>query len=172
MSFKKEIDFLNKKNTMELKGSIGALTGEYRKALDELILVIKPLNEIQISQIVDVETKDPDCPSIQNILTHVIYAGYRYTYFMEKHIGLETNPPKRNVLQTSEQFIEGLNVMLNYCINFFVQNPNLKLVEHVNSKKIKVTWGQIYDIDQLMEHAVMHILRHRRQIEGFLKFII
>ncbi|MBK7639142.1 MAG: hypothetical protein IPJ22_03570 [Bacteroidetes bacterium] len=59
----------------------------------------------------------------------------RYTYFLAKDIGLETNPPKRNVLQTSEQFIEGLNVMLNYCINFFVQNPNLKLVEHVNSKK-------------------------------------
>lgn len=154
---------------MELKGSVGALMGEYRKALDELILVISPLGEQQICKIVDAETKDPDCRSIQNILTHVIYAGYRYTYFMEKHIGLETSPPKSKVLQTSEQFIEGLNNMLNHCIQFFVQNPNLKLVEHVNSKKIKVSWGQIYDIDQLMEHAVMHILRHRRQIEGFIK---
>ncbi|MGY0037018.1 hypothetical protein [Pedobacter sp. NJ-S-72] len=33
--------------------------------------------------------------------------------------------------------------------------------------KIMTGWGQLYDIEQLMEHAIVHILRHRRQIERF-----
>ena len=35
-------------------------------------------------------------------------------------------------------------------------------------KKILVRWGQLYDVEQLFEHAIVHILRHRRQIERFL----
>ena len=35
-------------------------------------------------------------------------------------------------------------------------------------KKIVVKWGQTYDPEQLFEHAIVHILRHRRQIERFL----
>ena len=27
--------------------------------------------------------------------------------------------------------------------------------------------GQSYDAEQLLEHAIVHILRHRRQIEKF-----
>jgi len=30
-----------------------------------------------------------------------------------------------------------------------------------------VRWGPQYDLEQLLEHAVVHILRHRRQIEKF-----
>jgi hypothetical protein len=29
-------------------------------------------------------------------------------------------------------------------------------------------WGQVYDFEQFMEHAIVHVLRHRRQIERFL----
>ena len=30
-------------------------------------------------------------------------------------------------------------------------------------------WGVRYDLEQLLEHAVVHILRHRRQIEKFIQ---
>ena len=35
------------------------------------------------------------------------------------------------------------------------------------SEKIHSPWGVVYDVEQLMEHAIVHILRHRRQIEKF-----
>ena len=35
-------------------------------------------------------------------------------------------------------------------------------------KKIITSWGQRYDIDQLLEHAIVHVLKHRRQIERFI----
>jgi len=34
--------------------------------------------------------------------------------------------------------------------------------------KIDAPWGAHYDMEQLLEHAIVHILRHRRQIERFL----
>jgi hypothetical protein len=33
-------------------------------------------------------------------------------------------------------------------------------------------WGQHYDIEQMMEHAIVHVLRHRRQVEKFVEKII
>ena len=34
---------------------------------------------------------------------------------------------------------------------------------------IDSSWGVRYDLEQLLEHAIVHILRHRRQIERLLQ---
>jgi hypothetical protein len=39
--------------------------------------------------------------------------------------------------------------------------------EEIMKVKMIVRWGTQYDLEQLLEHAVVHILRHRRQIEKF-----
>ncbi len=44
-----------------------------------------------------------------------------------------------------------------------IQDPELRQLD--NSLKIKTGWGQLYDIEQMMEHAIVHILRHKKQIE-------
>lgn len=46
------------------------------------------------------------------------------------------------------------------------------LEQSEGSLKILTGWGQRYDIEQLMEHAIVHVLRNQRlipkiQIEGF-----
>ena len=43
----------------------------------------------------------------------------------------------------------------------------MELEQPDNSLKIKSGWGQSYDIEQMTEHAIVHVLRHRRQIEKF-----
>ena len=40
--------------------------------------VIKTISETQLLTIVDKETKEKDCESIQSIFTHVVKAGYHY----------------------------------------------------------------------------------------------
>ena len=50
----------------------------------------------------------------------------------------------------------------------FDDYPNVKLEEYDTDKKMRVSWGQLYDVEQIFEHAIVHILRHRRQIERFL----
>lgn len=153
----------------ELTGSVKALLDEYKKAINELIAIIKPLNEKSLSMIVDSNTKDPDCKSIQTILSHIVCSGYGYTIYIENSIGANKPRLERQTFNNVNQYIDQLNSMFEYCENFFKSNKNLTIEQTDNSKKITVNWGQQYDIEQLLEHAIVHILRHRRQIENFIK---
>lgn len=155
--------------TKELTGSIKALLDEYKKSINELITGIKPLNEHQLSLVVDNKTDDEDCKSIQTILTHVVCSGYGYTIYIENSLGLNKVRLDKINLNTTDEYIDQLNLMFEYCENFFKNNTNLVIEEHEISKKIIVNSGQQYDIEQLMEHAIVHVLRHRRQIEGFIQ---
>lgn len=58
--------------------------------------------------------------------------------------------------------------MFNYTVQLFEDYPDLAVEELDNQQKIMVRWGQLYDVEQLMEHAIVHVLRHRRQVESFL----
>ncbi len=58
--------------------------------------------------------------------------------------------------------------MFRYNVSFFDDHPDIALEEFDNDKKIKVRWGQKYDVEQLFEHAIVHVLRHRRQIERYI----
>ncbi len=35
----------------------------------------------------------------------------------------------------------------------------------IEAVSMTVHWGPTYDVEQLLEHAIVHILRHRRQID-------
>jgi hypothetical protein len=149
-------------------GAIGALLDEYEKALVELKSVITDLTHEDLITIVDNETKDPDCKSIQTILTHVIRAGYCYVIEIRNSLGEQVDFIERKTFDTAAQYKVELSKMFKYNEALFEEYPNLNLEEFDPKKKIVVKWGQYYDVDQLFEHAIVHILRHRRQIERFL----
>ena len=75
---------------------------------------------------------------------------------------------------TTKLFVLDTNVLMHDPSSLFrfeehdIYLPMVTLEELDNNKKILVAWGQLFDIDQLFEHAIVHILRHRRQIERFL----
>ena len=149
-------------------GAIGALLDEYEKSIQELQEVISDVTPEELVKIVDSETKDPDCKSIQTILTHVVGSGYGYAVYIRNSLGEQIKPYRRKTLHTPEAYQESLNAMFQYNVQMFEDYPNVKLNEKDNSKKILVRWGQLFDVEQLIEHAIVHILRHRRQIERFL----
>jgi uncharacterized damage-inducible protein DinB len=152
----------------ELTGTIKALLDEYKKAVNELIAVIKPLSTQEILVIRDDKTSDQNCQSAQTILTHVVYAGYGYTNFIDKHLGSKKERRPKKFFENADEYIEDLNGMFDYCVNFFMEHPGIELEEYDPSKKILTDWGQVYDIEQIMEHAIVHVLKHRRQIQRFL----
>lgn len=153
----------------ELTGATKGLLDEYKKAIDELIVVIQPLDDNSLTKIVDEKTSDLDCKSIQAVLSHVINSGYGYTVYIENSLGLNKTRPEKKLLNNVIEYSNQLNNMFEYCENFFRSNSDITLEEHDSSKKIKVNWGQQYDVEQLLEHAIVHILRHRRQIQNFIK---
>lgn len=153
-------------------GAIGALLDEYEKAIIELVWLLNDLTNKEIELIVDSSTNDEDCRSIQSVLTHVIQSGYTYIIEIRKWLGEEINYRDKIVLNTAKEYQLSLNKMFDFTEALFNDYPNLKLTEFDQNQKIKVRWGQTFDVEQLMQHAIVHILRHRRQIEIFKNNIV
>jgi uncharacterized damage-inducible protein DinB len=149
-------------------GAVGAILDEYEKALIELENVIADLRHEDLITIVDNQTDDADCKSIQTILTHVIRAGYCYVIEIRNSLGELIDFVEKKTFNSIEEYIRELRIMFRYNEQLFIDYPNMILEEHKSEKKIVVKWGQRYDIEQLFEHAIVHVLRHRRQIERFL----
>lgn len=148
-------------------GAIGALLDEYEKALNELIHTISDLNQEELTSIIDPETSDEDCKSIQIILSHIVQSGYTYALEVRKWLGEDIEYKAIVKLESAEAYKLSLIEMFAFNEKLFYDYPNLELCENDPSKKIKVRWGQYYDVEQLFEHAIVHILRHRRQIEKY-----
>ena len=139
-----------------------------KKAIEELKSVIAPISHQQLIVIVDSDTEDPDCHSIQTILTHVVHSGFGYVIYIRKSLGEELEFKRKELLDTIGEYQQSLDQMFAYNVKLFEDFPQIKLEEKDPVKKILTNWGQSFDVEQLIEHAIVHILRHRRQIERFL----
>lgn len=155
------------KKKYRTNGAIGALLDEYEKSVNELKNVIASLSTSELTRIVDKETKDDDCRSIQTILSHVVESGYTYVIEIRKSLGESVNYMSKDLLASVNEYAIALEKMFAYNEKLFEDYPDIKLEEFDSSNKFIVRWGQIYDVEQMYEHAIVHILRHRRQIERF-----
>ncbi len=152
-------------------GAVGALMDEYERAAEELKMLLQTIDQVNFTIIVDPITKDEDCRSVQTIMRHVVRSGYGYANYIRKQFG---DPWTAFQLEEDIHSVEiacsELNKMLTYTVETLHNKWNLTFKE-VLQNSMKVSWGQTFDFEQLLEHAIVHILRHRRQIERFqLKF--
>ena len=147
------------------KGGIGALMDEYDRAASELKKVISRISEEDFSKIVDNETKDEDCRSVQTIVSHVTNSGFGYANYIRDWFGIPKGSPQRKLL-TRDEFNLRFNEMLAYTSETLEGKWEFN-DDDIQKVKMIVRWGPQYDLEQLLEHAVLHIMRHRRQIEKF-----
>ncbi len=148
-------------------GASGALLDEYERVINELIEVLAGINETALTIIVDAGTRDTNCISIQTILTHVVSAGYGYATYIRRLKGQAIDFPEEILRSTVIEYEKDLKAVFRFTADTFTGIADTELEEPDNSKKMLVSWGQLYDIEQLMEHAIVHVLRHRRQMERF-----
>ncbi|OQP59723.1 damage-inducible protein DinB [Niastella vici] len=148
-------------------GAIGALLDEYERAISDLKRVIAPVSDRELVAIVDPHTNDDNCRSIQTILTHVVHSGYGYATSIYNLKGYNKVRPEKKGCLTIAEYLTELDGVIVFTENVFGEFTDNDLEEFNNDKKIKAGWGQVYDIEQMMEHAIVHILRHRRQLEKF-----
>jgi hypothetical protein len=147
-------------------GPVGALMDEYERAAGELVGILNGITDEEYERVRDTATQDDDCRSIQTIMTHVIRAGYGYAGYMRTHWGIE--PVTRWSRPVSRAEVPGeIQNMLAYTIETLDSKWNMGEQEAVEMK-MQVRWGPVYDFEQLFEHAIVHVLRHRRQVERFL----
>ena len=139
---------------------------EYERAASELKMLVEHLPDNQFIQIVDTETKDENCRSIQTIMTHVVRAGYGYANYIRNSFSIASTSSDIERL-SHEQAVTGLEAMLDYTAHTLEGKWELT-DEEIDGIRIHSRWGVDYTLEQLLEHAIVHILRHRRQIEKML----
>lgn len=149
------------------EGAVGALMDEYERAVWELRRLVEPLAEEVVVRVVDPRTEDEDCRSVQTIMSHVVNAGYGYADLLRKVFGMpSTRPPK--ALLSHGELSERLDAVLAYTVETLEGRWRMTH-EEMSGAVINAGWGVRYDVEQLLEHAVVHVLRHRRQIEKFIR---
>lgn len=155
------------------KGGVGAMMDEYERAAGELKNVLGRASEEQFIRIVDPDTKDEDCRSIQTIITHVVGAGYGYADYIRAAFGIPSTRPASTVRGSAVPILhreaaEKIDGFLRYTAETLEGKWEMT-DDDIQKVAMKVRWGPNYDLEQLMEHAIVHILRHRRQVERFLE---
>lgn len=146
-------------------GAIGALLDEYERAALEIKDLINRIPEEDFGRIVDPLTEDDDCRSVQTIVSHVIRSMHGYADYIRKIYSIPAVPLQKKVFSKQET-LEMINEGLKYTAETLEGKWNLSDKE-INSILIETSWGVNYDLEQILEHAIVHILRHRRQIDKF-----
>ena len=149
------------------QGAIGALLDEYERAIADLLHTITDISAEELVRIVDDKTTDPRCKSVQTILSHVVSSGYNYALYIRQVLG-EKVEFTNDVFHPDVNDYQGdLNDVFSFTEDTFNNIREDQVEQFDEDKKIHTRWGQAYDIEQMTEHAIVHILRHRRQIEKF-----
>jgi hypothetical protein len=150
---------------MNRPGAVGALLDIYEQAILDLKNVITSIPDNVLANIIDEKTTNEDCKSIQAILSHVVSSGYSYAISIHNLKGHNMQRPDKIFHVTIAEYLKDLTNVILFTESVFREIKDDELEQFDDSLKIKTGWGQLYDIEQITEHAIVHILRHKRQIE-------
>ncbi len=138
---------------------------EYERAATELRRVVEQISDEEFERVVDSQTKDDDCRSVQTIMSHVVGAGYGYADYIREQFSVASSRPPKSLL-SRQASLEQLDAALAYTAQTLEGRWEMSDAE-ISGTLIKSRWGVVYDLEQLLEHAIVHVLRHRRQIDRF-----
>jgi uncharacterized damage-inducible protein DinB len=99
-------------------------------------------------------------------MSHVVRAGYGYADYIREQFSIASTRPQSRLLSRQES-LEQLNAALRYTVQTLDGKWEMS-DEEITATVIKSRWGVVYNVEGLLEHAIVHILRHRRQVEKFI----
>jgi len=148
-----------------LSGPFGALMDEYARAAEDFCRVVEGFDAGRF--LATRESDNPNTVSPQAICTHVCEAAYRYAHYIRKAQGVDFID--RYEMQSARLGKPAdVRALLVEAITFTeaTVEPLLRATEKdIQALAFTVRWGPRYDPEMIVEHAVCHLLRHRRQLE-------
>ena len=135
---------------------------EFERAVGQLRQVLEGLSD-DVYLSVSAPEADPEWRTIQGIVRHVVQAGYAHANYLRLALsvpGSRVEVPLGSRLESLDQ----LETMTAYLESTLDGHWNMS-DDDMEAVEIKAVWGTLYDLEQMLEHAVVHVLRHRRQIE-------
>jgi len=145
---------------------LGALMDEYERASLDLKTILRSLSQEEFEVIKDPHTNAPECRSIQTLLFHIVQSGYTYANYINLVYDNQWSEYEHEIGTPQESIVE-LDKMLAYTDQVLLDKYD-KSMDEIQSWNFKARWGTTFNIEQLLSHAIVHVLRHRRQIENFM----
>jgi hypothetical protein len=146
------------------RNAVHAILEEWDRARLEVVAL---LPRIRAAEFVNGDPRDASC--VRGILTHVVRAGYNYAKWICDV--LEFPPPRAadlTMLSGREAFARAFEDLR---ADFFAALAPLT-DDHLDPTPggdppphFRARWGEDYGVEQMLEHAICHNLRHRRQLE-------
>src|SRR6516162_1107620 len=132
------------------KGPLGALMDEYERASSDLKLVLRNISEDDFTSILDKQTEDESCRSVQTIMTHVVRAGYGYADYIRDQFGIPKASPSSTMVPRQDVEAQ-FDAMLDYTVQTLDGRWEMPEEEWMRMG-IDSHWGVRYDLEQLLEH--------------------
>lgn len=148
-------------------GPLGALMDEYERAAREVAEVVAALSDDDFARVRDPETTDDDCRSIRTVMHHVVRAGYGYADRIRKAFGEAIERPALEEPASGADAVERLDAMMAHTEATFDGRWTMTQDE-IDRVTMESGWEVVYTVEQMLEHAIVHVLRHRRQIDRWL----
>ncbi len=146
-------------------GPFGALMDEYARAADDFCRVVETFDAARFAAVRP--SDNPNTVSPRAICAHVCGASYRYAYYIRKALGQDF--VERYLMDESRvaspQLVRGLLAEGMLLTEETVEPLREMTAAEVLALSFTVRWGPRYDAEMMLEHAVCHLLRHRRQLE-------
>lgn len=148
-----------------LSGPFGALMDEYARAAEDFCRVVESFDLRRFNA--ERPSNNPNTISPRAICLHAIGAAHRYAHYIRQARGLEfvERYEADPALLQSPQDVRGL-LRDGIVLTEQTVEPLLKATDQeIQALSFEVRWGPRYDPEMILEHAVCHLLRHRRQLE-------
>jgi len=136
----------------------------HEQHLRSFVMVWRKAKELNIKL---PETNDTDYKSLETLLRHVLRAARGYmTWMCEK---LELPDPIIDPAPEAGDIESVLDNYLEHLIKRWKHPLQNVAAEKFEDKLYTARWGVDYCIDAMMEHAVMHPIRHEFQLNNLIK---
>jgi len=112
-------------------------------------------------------TDDPYYKSLDTLLYHVLKSSRGYMVWICLQLNLpdpkiEEAPLPETIIENAERFIKHLSE------RWRIPLRNVE-PERFENKVYKSNWGVDFSIESMLEHAVMHPIRHQFQLENLIR---
>lgn len=145
-------------------GPFGAVMDEYARAAVDFCSALEEVSPERFTA--TIASPDPDCVSIRALSMHVLRAACGYADYIRERRGLaKTSPfstPPLEITRPSDVrplLAEAMRYTEGALDGLYSADE-----DRFTMLIFRVRWGAIYDPEMMLEHAVLHLLRHRRQI--------
>jgi hypothetical protein len=146
-------------------GAFGALMDEYARAAEDFCRVVETFGDSRFGSEKPHNSETTRSPRVMCV--HVIGAAHRYAHYIRKRRGIDF-VERFETAPAGVRASKDVRPLLAEAIRFTESTvePLLEMSEEeVMALNFPVRWGPTYDPGMIVEHAICHLLRHRRQLE-------